>query len=714
MSRAFVSLCLLLLSGLWQSASARERSLPAVPQAIASTHFMVTINGQSTPVFHAANNLYFLNFAASRRTSISVTAPSDDFWASGVEVQPWRLGIRPVRHGRTISFVLDGPAKVTLSRPGDFLQNAEMLYLFANAPEINAPTRSRRGLRYFGSGVHTQNIDAQTGESIYLAPGAVVFGALNVWGVDHVRVFGRGVIVYDGPQDATSDTGWQHRRNWHCIVMDNAHEISVEGITCVVRSRTWQIQMKDSRNVVFDNVKVIGANSGNANADGMDWLGGGDTVIRNSFFRAADDVFAMQSSWEGYGPAAFAVQGKPVTNIQVESSIVSTSISNIVRAAWPQKNFEGGNFLMSDTDVLHMGLGGCGIPFALMEVWAYPEARGKSSGFSFNDIRLDDWYSLVQLRQAQPGAVRGVHFTDIASLGAPSLVPSLLQGDVKDVTLDNVTLAGRTVSSAADVPLQATDGAEAVAIHNTGPPVDLTITKGWLRPGHPVHFEATPQDHATALDYTWIFGDGTQAHGRKVDHRFGDAQGTLLDGSGLYRVLLHVASQDGRNTWMVVPTVVRDTIAPASTQTAGLPGVAYRYQGSGEVGPTVGSSPVLSLADLPKREAPYTIDFDTSVDIPDDGGYVFTLLANDGASLAIDGHRAGKTPAPFAQVCGLAGNAAQQVTVAVELAKGLHRLQISERHNAGEDDLQLLWQGPGIPQNTIPASSLFLPTAEAP
>jgi len=61
-----------------------------------------------------------------------------------------------------------------------------------------------------------------------------------------------------------------HKRNWHCIVMDQAHDISIEGITCVVRSRTWQIQMKDSRNITFDNIKVIGANAGNADADGMD------------------------------------------------------------------------------------------------------------------------------------------------------------------------------------------------------------------------------------------------------------------------------------------------------------------------------------------------------------------------------------------------------------------------------------------------------------
>jgi polygalacturonase len=151
-----------------------------------------------------------------------------------------------------------------------------------------------------------------------------------------------------------------------------AHDISIEGITCVVRSRTWQNQMKDSSGIRFDNFKTIGANKGNANADGMGWLGGGDTVVHDSFFRAADDVFSMESSWEGYGAQAFAVEGSPVTNIRVEERVLSTSISSVVLAGWPEKNFMGGGFSMVNSDVIHAGLGGCGIPFALMEFWADP------------------------------------------------------------------------------------------------------------------------------------------------------------------------------------------------------------------------------------------------------------------------------------------------------------------------------------------------------
>ena len=692
-------LCLfMLLLAAAEPAWCRERALPAVPAEIASGHFMVTIDGRATPVYHAAVNLYFLNFEAGKHRKISVTADTDDFWAKGVEVQPWRLGIRPRRQGRTITFELKGPAQISISRPGDYLGDAEMLYLFANPPEQHPPVAAEAGLRYFGPGVHRENIDAATGDAIYLAPGAVVFGSLNVWGVDRVKVFGRGVIVYDGPQNPADDDGWMHKRNWHCIVMDNAHDISIEGITCVVRSRTWQIQMKDSRRIVFDNIKVIGANTGNANADGMDWLGGGDTTVRNSFLRAADDVFALQTSWEGYGPVAFAVQGSQVTNILTENNVLSTSISNVVRAGWPEKNFEGGNFTMRHSDVLHMGLGGCGIPFALMELWADPNGRGQSSGFHFSDIRLDDWYSLVQLRQPTPG-IHDVTFTDVGGLELPSRVPSVVSGHVEGVRFDNIVTAGTLVSSDAALPLDRADNAAPAIFSETGPKVRIVWDDGLIRPGQKVRFHAVVDGlPPETYQYRWTFGDGARASGNRVSHKFPDSGGTLWDGSGRFRVLLHVSTPQDRHTWLAQPVVVSDGLLPAQSNGGGSDEVAFTYvelDGAGLANSTPQAG-VQHGFTLPSgyRTQMYAVSLEGTVQAATDGTYTFAVFASDEAEITLDGKVAGASPKPFAQVCGLAGNATRAITVYAALAKGPHRLKVTETHRLGEDHFQVLWQGP--------------------
>src|SRR5271167_3074742 len=184
-----------------------------VPDEIRSDRFIVTIDGHPASFAHAAANYYFLNFDLKGKAKIEITAPSDDYWAKGVEVQPWSLGIRPRIKGRTIAFPLTHPAKFSITRPGEHLAGAEMLYLFANPPESEVPNPDDPKVRYYAPGVHRESIDAHTGDTIYLAPGAVNFGSLNIWQVENVKVFGRGVIIYDGPQDPDNDTGWKHQPN---------------------------------------------------------------------------------------------------------------------------------------------------------------------------------------------------------------------------------------------------------------------------------------------------------------------------------------------------------------------------------------------------------------------------------------------------------------------------------------------------------------------
>jgi hypothetical protein len=70
---------------------------------------------------------------------VEITAAEKGFWDKGVDIQPWRLGLRPTRTGQTIRFRLSGPAKLSISRPGDFLNHAKMLFLFAGAPPPPLP-----------------------------------------------------------------------------------------------------------------------------------------------------------------------------------------------------------------------------------------------------------------------------------------------------------------------------------------------------------------------------------------------------------------------------------------------------------------------------------------------------------------------------------------------------------------------------------------------
>lgn len=671
---ALLSLWLPLAGGAKRAFALRSVvTVDPIPDEVRSAHFRVTVDGKRTEVLHAATGYYLLNFSTDGPVTVSVTAEDAHYWDRGVEVQPMRLGIRPVRRGATITFPMTGPGKLTIARPGDHFADAEMLFLFANQPDHSRILATTPGVRYYRAGAHHENIDARSGETIFLAPGAVIFGSLNVWQVHDVRVLGTGVILYDGPQDPHSDQGWMHKPNWHVMVMDNARNIEIDGITCITRSRSWQIQMKDSHDIGFYNVKVIGGNPNDANQDGMDWLGGGDTTISNSFFRASDDVFALQGNWDGYDLALMRVPGHDVDNITIENTMTSTSISNTVRVNWPQKTFNSAHFHMRDVDVLHTGFGGCKVPFAFFELWADPAGKGSHSDYRFEDIRMEDWYSLAQIRQPLP-MVRDVTFTGVWAMDGPAMVPPVLKGVVSGVALTGASVQGF-------------EGAKTVAEDGAGEPsvtsavaAGFRYTPGMLRAKQTVTFTADAEA-SSERHFEWIFGDGTRAEGREVRHAFGDAEGTLLDGSGRFRVLLHVVEERGKQGWSSQPVVLADGS-----------GMGLRAQGA-----------VAPVSD--------GTTFDRVMHVPAAGGYTVTLLTSLRATMTVDDAPAVGTPKPRAQVCGAPGDAVQPVRVSVALTAGDHRIRVVRGpgvDNAAalpggvEGDPVLLWEGPGIERQALP------------
>jgi hypothetical protein len=714
------ALFLLALLGLVPALYAASRiEAGAVPEQMRSTAFTVTVNGHAVGVAHAASNYALVSFDTTGAAEVAVTAAEPGFWDRGVDIEPWRLGLRAQRDGQTIRFRIPGPVKLAISRPGDFLNYARMLFLFAGSPPPPPPAGAH--VQIIPAGVHREGLNPKSGDTIYLAPGAYIFGSLNLWNVSNVKVLGRGTIVYEGTQDPAADDGWMQKPDWHCVGAYQSHKVEIDGLTCIVRSRTWSIQMKDTSGFVYDDLRVVGGNPGNANQDGMDWLGGGDAVVRNSFFRASDDDLAMEGNWDGYTEADMVRPGHDVENILVEHSELSTSISNVVRIGWPQKIFNSRNFTLRDSDILHAGIGACGQTFGLLGFWGAKGAKGVHSGISFENLFLDNWYSLVQVEQEQP-KISGISFRNIWALGQPPLVASTISGDVSGVTFDNVKYGQARVDSAAAIPLEVSGGAAQPAFVTAHvPTAQFTAEPATLAPDEKVTFTAQEWPHAR---YTWIFGDGAEAHGRRVRHRFPDADGTDLDGAhgaGRFRVLLHVADKTGHQDWaeqdMVVVAKWQPAVSPAGVVRAGLD---YKiYPGEWPELPDLAAQRAVFAGDSAGIEASargftrYAVAWDGFIDIPADGGYTFSLIDRDGGQLAIDGMEVARTGPPFGQVCGSPGNAVRYAVGSLGLRAGRHTIHIEGLHAASGDAPILLWQGPGMERTRVPDSAFSRPVQDS-
>jgi len=689
-------------------AASRVQPVP-VPQELRSTAFTVTVNDQPVDVAHAAANYDFLNFDITGPVTVAITASEPGFWDKGVDVEPWRLGIRPVRDGQTIRFKIAGPQKLSISRPGDFLNRATMLFVFAGEPPAPPPAASP-SVHLLPAGVYHQSINPQSGETYYLAPGSYFYGSLNLWKVSGVKVLGRGTIVYEGVQDPNTDEGWMQKPDWHCIGALEAHDVEIDGVTCIVRARTWSIQMKDTSGFVYNDVRVIGGNPGNANQDGMDWLGGGDALVRDAFLRASDDDLALQGNWDGYTDADILRPGHDVQNITVENSQLSTSISNIVRVAWPRKTFNSHHFILRDSDILHGGIGACGQTFGVLGMWGANGAKGDHSDYTFENLWLDNWYSLVQIEHEEP-AVHGITFKNIWALDQPPLATSTIIGNVSDVTFDNVKYDQNRATNDAELQLITSGGAEQTKFPApAGPVAHFTVSPPVFGPGQQVTFTADASPHAK---FTWLFGDGTQANGRHVKHKFPDALGTALDGvngAGRFRVLLKVVDQQDREDW-----AAQGVVAVAKWQGAAqipgptLAGLAWHvYPGTWTELPDLSSQTAIFSGESPNLRADpqgftrYATAWDGFIDIPADGGYTFHLMARDGARLVIDGMQIAKTGPPFAQVCGSPGNAVRYDHGSIGLHAGRHALHVEGLHSVSDGSPRLLWEGPSLPLTEIP------------
>ena len=541
-------------------------------------------------------------------------------------------------------------------------------------------------------GLHRESLNPKSGDTIYLAPGAYVFGSLNLWQVANVKVLGRGTIVYDGPQDPNSDQGWMQKPDWHCIVAYQAHNVEIDGLTCIVRSRTWSIQMKDSTGFRFDDLRLIGGNPLNANQDGMDWLGGGDTVVNHAFLRSSDDDLAMEGNWDGYSEADMLRPGADVNNILVENSELSTSISNVVRIGWPEKTFNSSNFTLRDSDILHAGIGACGQTFGLLGLWGANGAQGDHSAVTFENLFLDNWYSLLQMEQEQP-ALHGFTFRNIWALDQPPLAASTIAGSIQDVTFDNVRYGQTRVTSDAEMPLVVSNGAEEphfapapalTAEFHVDPPV--------FAPGEKITLTATAQPGA---HYTWLFGDGSTAHGRRVRHRFPDALGTELDGkngAGRFRVLLHVTDEAGHQDWAAQGLVAVAQWHDATKEPGPTaPGLQWKiYAGDWTGLPDLSTLEPVLTGESPDLTADaqgltsYATAWDGLIAIPADGGYTFHLVDRDGARLVIDGVEVARTGATFAEVCGSPGNALRYDRGAIGLRAGLHTIHLEALNTVSE------------------------------
>ena len=197
-----------------------------------------------------------------------------------LEAEPRSRRISVTKRGNEYSLALSGPCKLVVhmgnSRQGGFPD----LLIFANPQETDVPNRNDPKTRFFGPGVHEPGVmTLKDGDQIYLAPGAVVYGALR-GSPRGAKIFGRGIL--DGSRFD------EH----HMIRLANASDVQFSGITIRCGRKNWTNRLDRCERFTYRNVKVLSfTNQG----DGIDPCNSRHFLIDDCFLRCADDCIAVKA-----------------------------------------------------------------------------------------------------------------------------------------------------------------------------------------------------------------------------------------------------------------------------------------------------------------------------------------------------------------------------------------------------------------------------------
>ena len=182
-------------------------------------------------------------------------------------VRPDSYGITPEVGGDTVVFTLDEPKDVVVQINDEIF---DCLHVITNSLERHAPSADDPEVLYYGPGLHTvpgNVLTVTSGQTVYLAGGAVLKAEIDVKGVENVTVKGHGVLL--APTSTVGGVHIEHSQNCrveNIIFLANGIALGEAENVHVKKARvfTWGqwgdgLTMYCSKNVTFDGVFVRSA-----------------------------------------------------------------------------------------------------------------------------------------------------------------------------------------------------------------------------------------------------------------------------------------------------------------------------------------------------------------------------------------------------------------------------------------------------------------------
>lgn len=386
---------------------------PGNPTAPTATAHTVSVNGTTVPVkaesvSGTSHDVAMFSKGAGTAT-VSVTMPG--LAASSVPVvTPRTFGIATTRSGDTVTFTIRNAHPLVIETPG-----VRALFLYVTPAETDVPSPSDPDVLYYGPGVHDAGVIRPTsGQTVYLAPGALVRGRIDGDGVTGVTVAGRGIL------DAGRDTS--RTAKTMAIQFRDSSGIDVEGIG-VRNAQWWQTLYIRSSDIDVSWTNLMGTLINN---DGIDIDGVQGMRVSHNFVMSGDDGF-------GWHALDARTNGEPVTSDvhAVDTTFWNVTGGNPVRFGSSMETSAFRQISITDSYVLRAKE----VAFKLdVQDWAV-----------LSDVTVDGYHVESQPVGKQAivmQVLKGQYSNDNGYRDARGRITGITIRDFTDVTADRVVLSG--------------------------------------------------------------------------------------------------------------------------------------------------------------------------------------------------------------------------------------------------------------------------------
>jgi len=239
------------------------------------------------------------------------------------------VDIRPLNNKVEYTQMRKRPQYLSVEFNGDRLHN---LHLFANPLETETYTEARKGVMYFGPGIHkpddlpNNQIRIPSNTTVYLAPGAVIKAKLLVDKAENVRIIGRGIL--DHPIRG--------------IEVTDSKNVLIEGVT-VVNPDHYTVFGGGTTGLTVKNLKAFSCKGW---SDGIDLMCCRNVVVDNVFLRNSDDCIAIYNHrWNWWGGSS---------DITVQNSVLWADIAHPINMGGhgDPDSLTGENVTVRNIDIL--------------------------------------------------------------------------------------------------------------------------------------------------------------------------------------------------------------------------------------------------------------------------------------------------------------------------------------------------------------------------